>query len=140
MANLIKFNNFVQEAVTDEELRGSKVSALQSAHINGTHMNVTIHSGHRAHERRPDMNKEHWNSILTKTQSALKNKKGGHYLLYSKKHSQGIVVQHLPHVNKVNVMTILPKGKQTAKEDTNKIVVEGFEENFEFYEDEIIWI
>lgn len=111
----------------NDELAGAKASALQSKEHHGIHVHVQIHPGYRAHTRRNDLKSHHWDDILSKTVHRLKDEKAGHYLTYSKKHEQGIVSEWKPHKKRLEIITVLPKGRSNARSDTQKHIVEHFE-------------
>ena len=121
--SLKKYLKSLEEA-TSEELHLATKSSLQSKMHNGIKVHIFPHSGARAHTRRPDMESHHWDDLMYNMTKNLKNKPAGHYLTYSKKHQQGVVGEWMPHKNRIEVMSVLPKGKSHPNQGTIKHIVE----------------
>lgn len=117
----------------EEELNLSNISSLKSGSVGAYKVKVSIHSGARAHQRRPDLTPDDWKKILERAIKAVRvDKKEAEYLIYSKEFDQGVVVNHIPNARLLTVVTILPKGKGFAKDGTKKVLVESvyFEEGY----------
>lgn len=126
-----KFKSFIDKSA---EYNNSKNSNLQSHKQNDTHINVTIHAGSQALLRRPDLTKEHWNDLKIKAHRHLERRKEGHYLVYSHDHEQGFIVHNEPEKKKMSIMTVLPKGKQSPKTGTAKVIIESIDYHMTIYE------
>lgn len=132
MSIIISFKQFLESyqyngrnLPTPEEIEGAKKSNLQSKNHGDIRAHIQIHPGYRAWERRGDMKPEHWDHLVSKSIDHLKDKKAGHYLTYSHKHKQGIVSEWMPHKKRLEVITVLPKGKSFPKEGTERHIVES---------------
>ncbi len=122
--SLKQYLRFLEEATKEEEENATK-SHLQTGKHHGIEVRVHPHASSQAYLRREDLHHEHWNEILSNSVKHLKNKKAGHYLSYSKKHQQGVVSEWMPHHKRLEVMTVLPKGKSHANNGTQKHFVES---------------
>ena len=110
-----------------QELHNQSISSLQSHNSNGIHVKVRIHPASQAQQRRPDLNHDHWKEIMHHATNTIKNKPAGHYLTYSKKHQQGFVHEWYPKEKKMELITVLPKGRNNAKSGTQRHMVESIE-------------
>ncbi len=124
--SLKQYLTSLEEATAEEMIAASK-SSLQSKVHNGIKVHVFPHSGARAHERRQDMQSHHWDDMMHNMTKSLKDKPAGHYLTYSHKHKQGVVGEWMPHKNRIELMSVLPKGKSHANAGTSKILIETIE-------------
>lgn len=47
------------------------------------------------------------------------------YLVYSKSLNQGMILSYTPAYKNIRIVTVLPKGKQFAKPNTKKVIIEA---------------
>lgn len=109
----MSFKHFLESYRSKEdEIQRGKDSNAQSGHYHGIHMNVLIHPKSRDVDHGNRLSKEHWDDILSRAAERVKSKPETHFLMFSKKHQQGFVGHWMPAKKRMDVMTILPKGKK----------------------------
>jgi len=115
----------------DDEREMALLSTLnKKLMFRGWKFDPSIHASAQAYERRPDFKLDDWKKIHLRTWEkvdalAEKTAKSGYYLFYSKSLMQGYVTYVDFRNQEVRIVTVLPKGRNKAKDDTTFVLVEG---------------
>lgn len=118
----------------EDEIDNAKNSAINFPfRLNGWTFDVSIHAASQSHDRRPDMSKDDWKKFHRNViYDSPKKMKNGYYLFYSKSFEQGYVTS--VRGKNVRIVTVLPKGRSGAKDNTTKIIIESFGYELEYIE------
>ena len=118
----------------DEEREIAAISSFnKKLSFRGWTFNPTIHASAQAHDRRSDYTLNHWKQLHLRVwekvdELATKNGKSGDYLFYSKSLEQGYVAAVDFRKKEIRIVTVLPKGRNKAKDGTTFKMMEGLEE------------
>lgn len=91
-------------------------------------INPTIHACAQAHLRRPDFDINDWKIIHSRMMAYIINNVGqikGDYVFFSKSLNQGYVVEIINSKKRINIVTVLPKGRSQPKNNTEKVIIEN---------------
>lgn len=125
---MLTLKQYIAEVYDKEvEKKNASSSELKSHSHGDWNVEVRVHAGSQAKERRPTMKKDDWHDFTSKIVNHIKNKTvpNGEHVFYSHKHRQGAVVEVKHERKNAKIITVLPQGaSRVAKSDTKKFITE----------------
>ena len=121
-----------QSRTKEEELELAKNSPLfKHIKLKGWLVKSSIHASAQAEDRRKEFTLKDWKKLHIKGIAELESENvyptSEFFLIYSKSQEQGYIVKVSWRRKDIRIITVLPKGKNTPKDGTSKLVVEGLE-------------
>lgn len=124
----------ITEATAEDHFKASKSRFNRSHYSTGGWTVVpNTHPAAQAADRRPEFSTDDWNKLHDKSVAAI-HKHGvpsGYHVMFSRHMDQGYVT-HVDHESKkLNIVTVLPRGKyRPTKEGDGRVIFESISEKF----------